>query len=149
SGKDGLVAKKSFVPSLEILEDRVVPYTTTGLLWPNTNISASIMPDGTTMVGGAASSLAGTYDAKFTSATWQREFARALQTWAAVTPLNFHLVADSGAPAGSPGPFQGNPNFGDIRLGGYPSTSYYLGLSYPPYLFTTTGGDINLNTQQV
>jgi hypothetical protein len=143
------MARRTFVPTVEDLEDRVVPYSTTGLLWPSTNISVSIMPDGTAMPGGHASSLFANYDAKWPAATWEYQFARALATWAAVTPINFHFVPDNGAPEGSPGPAQGDPNFGDIRLGGYPSSGFYLGLTYPPYLFTTEGGDININTLDV
>lgn len=34
-------------PTVETLEDRLVPYTLSGYQWVNHNISVSIMPDGT------------------------------------------------------------------------------------------------------
>ncbi len=63
----------------------------------------------------------------------QLQYARALQTWADVTPLNFHFVSDDGLPANTlRTPTQGDPDFGDIRFGGEPTPG---GISYtfPPY----------------
>jgi hypothetical protein len=77
------------------------------------------MPDGTITDNGTPSNLFATLDASFPTATWQREFARALQTWASVSNLNFRFVSDSGAAVGTVGSTQGDSRFGDIRLGGY------------------------------
>src|SRR5581483_8696801 len=108
--------------------------------WANTNVSASFMPDGTTTDSGAASNLFATLNAKFATATWQQEFARALQTWASVTPLNFHFVPDSGAASGTSGSAQGDSRFGDIRLGAYARSDNYVAYTYYPG-GTTRGGD--------
>jgi hypothetical protein len=139
--------RSSFRPTLEVLESRIVPYTLTGTQWPNLNISASFMPDGTQM-GSNTSELFAKLDAQYSTQVWEYQFAKALQTWAAAAPLNFHLVADSGAPSGTSGPIQGDPYFGDIRLGAYPSTGSFLGFTYYPYTSSTQGGDIALNASQ-
>src|SRR5437870_12322459 len=78
-----------FRPALESLEQRIVPYALSGNQWANVNVSASYMPDGTLIANSYPSNLFATYDAVYPTATWQREFARALQTWASVSPLNF------------------------------------------------------------
>lgn len=134
-----------FRPSLETLEERFVPYALAGTHWAITNVSASFLPDGTTTNGGAASNLFASLNAGYATATWQREFARALQTWANVSPLNFHLMVDSGAPSGTSGSAQGDSRFGDIRFGGYPRSDGYAAYTYYPSS-TTLGGDQFLAT---
>src|SRR5262249_26292229 len=101
-------------PSLQSLEDRVTPYVLSGFQWANSNISASFMPDGTQLLGGYTSSLFATLNPTAPTLTWQREFARALQTWAQYAPLNFHIVPDDGTQQATFGPIQGDPRFGDI-----------------------------------
>ncbi len=39
------VRKRSYRPTLEGLEERIVPYALSGFQWANDNISASFMPD--------------------------------------------------------------------------------------------------------
>jgi len=116
-----------------------------GSQWGNTNVSASFMPDGTTADNGSASSLFAELNAISPTATWQREFARALQTWASVTNLNFRIVSDSGAASGASGSGQNDSRFGDIRLGAYPRTDGYVAYSYYPAT-STRGGDTFLNS---
>ena len=74
------------------------------------------------------------------TATRQREYARALQTWADSSPLNFHFVSDSGDPAGISGFSQG-----DIRIGDYVGASG-IAHSYYPSSYGTTCGDQFLST---
>src|SRR5438552_691674 len=136
--------KNRFIPSVEVLESRLVPYALSGVKWAALDVSASIMPD-QSMIGTQASNVFATYNVKYDMQTWEAQFARALQTWAAVTPLNFHFVADNGAAQGTPGLVQGNTSFGDIRLGGFNSTGSQLASTYYPYPTTTRGGDITLN----
>src|SRR5262249_19388651 len=131
-------------PTLESLEDRLNPYTLSGSQWANVNVSVSFLPDGTTTDSGQPSNLFATLNAIAPTATWQAEFARALQTWASVTPLNFHFVSDSGAASGAAGSAQGDSRFGDIRLGGYASSAW-SGFTYFPS-GGTLGGDEFLNT---
>jgi hypothetical protein len=118
--------------TLELLEDRTVPYALSGYAWANPNVSASFMPDGTITDNGSSSVLFTTLNALAPTATWQREFARALQTWATVSPLNFHFVPDNGAPDGSSGLGQGDSNFGDVRFGGYVFNIGYVAYTYFP-----------------
>ncbi len=131
----------NYKPTLELLETRFVPYVLSGQKWASANVSASFMPDGTITDNSAPSSLFAMMNAVAPTVTWEREFARALQTWADVSPLNFHFVADSGAAAGSTGNVQGNSNFGDIRLGARSRTDGFVAFSYYPSNFSTLGGD--------
>jgi transcriptional regulator CtsR len=123
---------------MERLEERVVFYALSGYAWANTNVSASFMPDGTTIDNGTPSNLFAKFDSSFSRADWQREFARALQSWADVTPLNFHLIADSGDPVGITGSTQDDSRFGDVRIGGFNATG--VGYAYFPS-GGTLGGD--------
>src|SRR6516162_4109959 len=99
-------------PCLEMLEDRVVPYVLSGFSWANTNVTISFVPDGSQIStaqtsGTQITNLFSTYNATATTAAWQEEFLRAWQTWADVTPLNFRVVSDNGAPYNGSGPTQG------------------------------------------
>jgi hypothetical protein len=134
-----------FRPVLEALEDRVVPYALSGSSWANPNVSVSYMPDGTLISSSYPSNLFAVYNAAYPQVTWQREVARALQSWADVSNLNFHFVPDDGSPQGTAGLAQGDPRFGDIRIGGYNMGSGILGIGWNPSS-TTTGGDVELNT---
>ena len=118
-------------------------YTPSGAKWPVTNLTYSFMPDGT-MIGVQANNL----NAALASlGNWKAEIRRALDCWAAVTPLTFTEVADSGLSVGTPGLTHGDPRFGDIRFCGFASTSTsWLGYTYYPSGFTTRGGDVSLNT---
>jgi hypothetical protein len=139
--------RSTYRPVLEGLEERLVPYVLSGYFWANPNVSASYMPDGTLISSGYPSNLLATYNAGYPTATWQHEFARALQTWADASPLNFHFVADAGSPQGTPGLAQGDSRFGDIRLGGFNfGGGGILGMGSSPYPTTTSGGDVTLNT---
>ena len=93
--------RSSYRPALERLEDRVVPYALSGYQWASPNISVSFMPDGTLISGSYPSNLFAVYNAAYAQATWQRQVALALQSWADVSNLNFHFVADNGAPQGT------------------------------------------------
>src|SRR5262249_39811987 len=114
-GRSRQAARPSFRPTLDRLEDRLGPYAPRRFRWADTNVSRRFMPDGTTTDTGAASNLFATLNAVAPTATWQLQFARALQTWANVTPLNFHFVSDDGSAAGTSGSLQGDSRFGDIR----------------------------------
>jgi hypothetical protein len=131
---------------LEELEARLVPYALTGYQWANVNVSASFMPDGTTTDGGLPSNLFSYLNTIAPTATWQHEYARALQTWADVTPLNFHIVPDNGAAVGISGSAQGDSRFGDTRFGGYVRSDSYVAYTYYPGSSGTLVGDSFLNT---
>lgn len=99
------------------VEDRVVP--TTGLAWPDArSLTLSYVPDGVA-AGGENSRLFQHLDGQFNGnrAAWQREIAEAYQTWAVEANINVGAVADSGLAMGTAGQVQGDPRFGDIRVG--------------------------------
>ena len=141
--------KVSYRPTLEPLEDRITPYVLSGYSWANTNISASFMPDGTSDMG-YQSDLFALYNASYPTATWQLQFAKALQTWADASSLDFHFVTEQidpttgvGYASGTSGLVQGDPRFGDIRLAA--STGIW-GLGHAVFPGgSTIGGDITLN----
>ena len=141
-----------FRPRLEGLETRVVPYNASGNLWPSSQlVTISFMPDGTNL-GGVNSNLFSTFNAKFGSAsTWENVILKAAQQWAQQTNLNFAVVPDSGAPAGSGNYQQGDATMGDIRIGGYNFGTSTLAAAYlPPSVNNySIAGDISFNTGQV
>jgi hypothetical protein len=141
-------------PCLEMLEDRVVPYVLSGFSWANTNVTISFVPDGSQIStaqtsGTQITNLFSTYNATATTAAWQEEFLRAWQTWADVTPLNFRVVSDNGAPYNGSGPTQGSSNYGDTRIWGMPFSDSYAEYSWYPWGGTTGGGDSSYNTKRV
>jgi hypothetical protein len=122
-------------------------YGLSGYQWTNTNVSVSYLPDGTSSEG-YSSSLFAQLDAVAPRAVWQREFARALQSWANVTNLNFRFVGDSGAASGASGSAQGDSRFGDIRLGAH-NLAGPLAYAYYPSSWSTLGGDITMASEKV
>jgi predicted Zn-dependent protease len=138
------------------LESRVVPYATTGNAWPHPNlVSISFVPDGTQMaaaVGGPiTSNLFSVFNAKFGSAAvWQNQILKAAQVWAQQTNINFTVVSDNGNSEGSGNYQQGDPGFGDIRIGGYSFGSSTLAWANqpPPVNNYSIAGDIDFNTSQ-
>ena len=103
--------------TVETLEARIVR-SVLGLPWLDpTHLTLSFAPDGTS-IAGDASDLFQTLDSQFpTPASWQDVIVQAFQTWAAQTNVSVGLTTDSGAPFGVAGLMQGDPRFGDIRIG--------------------------------
>jgi hypothetical protein len=143
-------------PSLETLESRIAPYAAMGA-WPSPQlITISFVPDGTPLSsspgGPITSNLFSVFDAKFGSASvWQNLFLKAAQTWAQQTNINFAVVPDDGESAGGGPDQQGDPGFGDIRIGGYNFGSSQLAGTYLPAPDNnySIAGDITFNTGQV
>jgi hypothetical protein len=132
--------------TVEPLEDRAVP-AIFGTPWADPlHLTLSFAPDGTA-IAGHQSNLFASLDALEPQAVWQTEMLAALQTWAAYANINVGVVADGGQPFGTPGPTQGDPRFGDIRIGGEPMTGV-LAVSAPPapFLSGTWAGDILVNS---
>ena len=90
-------------PLVHPLESRLMFYALSGSAWPSPNVAVSYVPDGTALDQAQTSALFAHLNAQHPTAVWQREFARALQTWAQYTPLNFHFVADDGSAQGTSG----------------------------------------------
>ncbi len=140
-------------PALECLEKREVMYAATGDLWPHPElVTISFMPDDTNL-GGVYSDLFAQFGSRFGSAAaWQNPMLKAAQTWARYTNLNFTVLADNGADSGSGDFQQGDPDFGDIRIGGFDfENSSFLAMAYlPPEVNNySIGGDIGLNTGRI
>jgi len=141
------------LPRVEPLESRAVPYAASGNLWPHPElITLSFEPDGTDL-GGRASNLVATFGADFGPASaWQNAVLGAAQTWAQQAAINFTVVSDSGAPSGTGSYQQGDPGFGDIRIGGFDfgdNGILALGFMPPPVNNYSVAGDIAFNTGQV
>jgi hypothetical protein len=127
----------------------------TGNAWPTPAlVTISFVPDGTQVTGGATSNLFAQFNSHpgWTTATWQKIILKAAQSWAQQTNINFALVADNGAPMGSGNYQQGDPNMGDIRIGGYNfgsgNNTLALAIQPPPANNYSAAGDITFNTAQ-
>lgn len=129
------------------LEDRTVP-AGFGNAWVDTNLTVSFVPDGTD-VDGAPSSLFRTLGARATTAEWQAAIKTAFQTWAVPTNLNFSFVSDDGRPLGTPGPVQGSPFVGDIRVSARPLSDNVLAIANPFDLISPWAGEVVLNSNKV
>jgi hypothetical protein len=135
------------------LEPRLLLYAANGGVWPHPElVTVSFMPDGTD-IGGMPNVLQSSMNLLFPTATWQKEALRGLQSYAANANINFSVASDDGSPFGSCGGsgsdcnLQGDSNFGDIRVGGFPLGGP-LGISMlpPPLNGDTTAGDYFLDT---
>ena len=79
---------------VEQLESRLVPYTTSGNAWPHANlVTLSFVPDNTNL-GGVNSNLFATFNAKWSTTTWENQVLRAAQVWAQQTNLDQHQAAE-------------------------------------------------------
>jgi hypothetical protein len=140
--------------AVEELESRVTPYGLSGDVWASPQLlTLSFVPDGTILGSNGShyltSNLFATFNAKFGStAKWQNEILRAAQTWAASTNVNFAIVADDGSSIGSGPDQQGDPNKGDIRIGGYNFGNNWLAQAEMPPNGNnySVAGDIQFNT---
>jgi hypothetical protein len=140
-------------PRVEGLEGRLLLYATTGAAWPHPAVvTYSFVPDGTN-IGGYASNLFQTLNAKWPTATWQGIFGQAAAIWEQVANVNFTRIGDSGAPLGFGLFQQGDSTMGDIRISGLPSSVIGGGtLGYtllpPPINGGSEAGDVIMNTSQ-
>ena len=132
-----------FRPRLEPLEERAVP-ALLGALWQEPqHLTLSFAPDGTDVLGHSSnlSALLGS------SGDWQGAILRAFQTWAAESNINVGVVGDSGLAFGTPGLPQGDPRFGDIRVGAAPLGPGVLAVTVPPSPMGGTWiGDVFFNS---
>jgi hypothetical protein len=138
------MAKRRLV--LEHLEDRCAP-ATFGIPWADpSRLSLSFAPD-RTAIAGRSSLLFESLNQDRSPEEWQREMLRAFHAWASVTNLDIAVVPDDGSPFGTPGRLQGDPRFGDIRIGGNRLSLEVLAVASPPdpALAGTLAGDIFIN----
>jgi hypothetical protein len=135
---------------VEALESRTVPYAAIAA-WPHPElVTISFMPDGTYLGGSLYSNLFASFDAKWPTAAWQGQVLLAVQTWAQYTNLNFAVVPDEGLPLGTGIDQQGDPEEGDIRIGGFSFASGDLAGAWfpPPVNNFSAAGDVFFNTAQ-
>jgi hypothetical protein len=135
--------------AVELLEERAVP-ATFGVPWNDPrHLTLSFAPDGTS-IAAHTSSLFQTLNAQQPTAVWQREILQAFQTWAVEANINIGLVSDGGQAFGVSGPSQGDPRFGDIRVGAQAMSPESLSISVPndPTLSSTWTGDVLLNSNE-
>src|SRR5262245_59049200 len=142
-------ASRCFRPAVECLEDRDVP-AQFGVPWPDAaHLTVSFARDGTS-VEGVSSRLFAALDAQMPRDVWQGAILRAFQTWSEVASISVGVVDDDGQAFGGPGPAQGDPHIGDIRVGGLPMSAEALSVAVPPsaYVSGTLAGDIFINTNE-
>ena len=133
--------------TFECLEARRA-LTSLGVPWPEAHdLTLSFAPDGT-QVGSQTSQLFQTLSQQSSSTVWQNEILRAFQTWAVQANINVGLVADGGQPLGTLGLKQGDPRFGDVRIGAFPMAGDVLAVAdpYDPFVSNTWVGDVFLNS---
>jgi hypothetical protein len=139
--------KRSRPVSLEVLEDRTVP-ANFQIPWADPrHLTLSFAPDGTA-IAGQSSTLFQKLNAEMSTAVWEGEILRALQTWVVNANLSVGVVPDDGQPFGTPGLKEGDPRFGAIRIGARPMGPDVLSVSVPydPSLSGTWGGEVLLNS---
>ncbi|QEL17788.1 matrixin family metalloprotease [Limnoglobus roseus] len=128
---------------VESLERRDTP-ASFGIAWPDAeHLTLSFAPDGTP-VGHKANALPNLLSQLGPQA--QIDVLRAFQSWAAVGNVNFGLVADDGSAFGVGAAEQGDPRFGDVRVGGVPLASDVLAVTAPYGPFSNYSGDVTVNT---
>ncbi len=136
--------------SREMLSGAPTDYVLSGYSWSNPGrITYSFPADGTAWDGGT-DNLNASMDAEYASNKWAwvRAISEALQTWASVANINVVPVTDGSEAFNAAGLEQGDPRFGDIRIGGYNfDSATVLAQSYnPPPNGTTAAGDVEINT---
>lgn len=152
--KRGSRSSKSIIANsfqLEMLEDRLVlsSYTLSDNRWADlTRLTYSIAPDGVFWYHGT-NQLNSVFSSKLGS-SWQSIVAEAISQWSSVANIDVAQVPDTGGDGDWGGKAQGDPKFGDIRIGGYNfNDPITLALTAgPPPDGWTAAGDVQLNTGQ-
>ncbi len=129
---------------LERVEDRTVP-AVFGNTWIDPNLTVSFAPDGTE-VASVGSTLFATLGQRATEQEWQSAVRTAFQEWTSVTNLTATVVPDDGRAVGTPGPVQGSPFVGDIRITARPLSDNVLAVANPFDLASGWAGEIVLNS---
>ncbi len=121
--------------------------TTGGHFATGARVTLSIMPDGTN-IGGTTSNLVSTLDNRFGSGAWQPAFLAASAWWENYANINVAWVGDDGSAFGSGNYQQGDPNKGDIRIGGFAQASNSMAFTIlpPPANGASDSGDVFMNT---
>lgn len=121
--------------------------TTFGTPWPDPRSLTVSFPTDEAQIGAYSNSLRYTLDQVADRQQWQESVLRSLQTWAVETNLNIGLTADRGDHFGSIGLSQGDPRFGDIRIGAFPQQGVLANALPFQTIAGTWSGDVLLNSQ--
>ncbi|MCA9094292.1 MAG: matrixin family metalloprotease [Planctomycetaceae bacterium] len=116
--------------------------------WPEIReLTLSFAPDGTN-VSNQSSRLSELLNTVGQESDWQQEILRAFQTWAVTSNINIGLKTDTGADFGGLGLKQGDPRYGDIRIGSLSLADDVLAVAdpYDPFIANTWVGDVFLNS---
>ncbi len=98
--------------------------------WPSARpLTVSFAPD-FVEVGRYRNELFQHLNSQLSFPDWQIEVLRAMQTWSRHANIQFAIVPDSPRAFGVPGLAQGDPRFGDIRIGAFPQENV-LGNAVP------------------
>src|SRR5262245_28576173 len=139
-----MIRLKPPVLRLESLEDRAVP-AVFGEPWlDGRHLTLSFATDGTSL-----SSVGSNLTSALSPLGWdaaRTELLRAFQSWAVQANLNVGAAADSNWAFGTAAAIQGDPRFGDIRIGGRNLSNEVIAITSPFSLLTPTAGDLILNT---
>jgi hypothetical protein len=129
---------------IESLEPRDTP-SVFGTPWPDSNLTLSFAPDGT-LIAGQPSNLQQLLAALGPQSEYQ--ILEAFQSWADVANINIGLVSDAGTAFDTGRDQQGDPRFGDIRVGGLPLGPDVVAITTPYTAFDNSSGDVVVNTAQ-
>ncbi len=126
------------------LEDRATP-AIFGQPWlDGHHLTLSFAPDGA-LISGVANDLSGLLN-PLGSNDAKLELLRAFQTWTQFANLNIGLTADSNWAFGTAGAVQGDPRFGDIRIGSRSMAGDVVAITAPFSLLTPNSGDMIFNS---
>jgi len=112
---------------VEALETRML-LDAEGVPWSAPNLTISFAPDGTN-VAGYESTLFQSFEALGDATAWQDAIMRGFETWAQYSVASISTVADNGDSFGTPGPTQGDPRFGDVRVAAIPMANDVIAMS--------------------
>jgi hypothetical protein len=131
---------------LETLEDRATP-AIFGQPWiDGRHVTLSFAGDGTPISG--VSSNLGNVFASVGTDTAKLQMLKAFQSWSVWANLNVGLVSDTNLAFGTPGAVQGDPRFGDIRIGARQLAGDVITITAPFSLLTPNSGDIIVNSSK-
>ncbi len=105
----------------ESLESRHL-LTQFGIPWPEPSALTISFPRDGTDIGRFPSDLAANMDGLALDMEWQEAILAGFQEWARYANIEFALAPDDGSRFGTLGLAQGDPRFGDIRVGGFNQT---------------------------
>jgi hypothetical protein len=130
---------------LEILESRRM-LAVFGTPWPEPRSLTVSFPVEGAAIGGYTNVSRLVFDEVADRREWQEAVLRAFQTWAVETNLNIGLTTDRGDAFGAVGLAQGDPRFGDFRIGAFPQTGVVANALPYQTRSGTWAGDVLFNS---